>query len=140
LVNYGVSSAEFDLWLESIHTFKDYIANPATQRTTKNQGKREIQNLLRTSMLLLYNQVDQVVFQLSETNPAYFGGYFSSRKLYPLTRHTKFRVRITNELGEPIYNVQVQQDNTDRIARTDMIGDATIAVQVEHSPGQQPVL
>jgi len=136
---YGVETEEFDLWIESCDTFKDLIANPSIQRSNKNQSKREIQQILRSSMLLLNNQIDELVLQLQESHPAYFGEYFLNRKLHPLTKHTKFRIRVTNELGEPIYDVRVQQDNSDRMAATDIMGEATVMVQVERNPDTQPV-
>lgn len=139
LVPYNILPATVTAWTNNRTQLQNVLADPKNAHGNIDAVKKDIQNLLRASMIMLYNQCDTIAPQFKESNTNYYNQYRSNRKLQPLTKHTKFRVTVTDELNQPVYNVKVQQDGTPVIEFTNMDGQATMYVKVNEGTDAQPV-
>jgi hypothetical protein len=139
LAEFNITPELTATWLANHTQLKNMLADPKTAHDNIDAIKNDIQDLLRASMILLYNQCDTVALQFKKDNINYYRQYRSARKLQPLSKHTKFRVHITDEDGNPQYNVPVSQNNTANSTSTDINGDATLYIITHKTKGAQPV-
>jgi hypothetical protein len=137
LAHYNVDAATMTLWQANLNQLMDVMSNPKNEHVYQNNGKEDIKKLLQQSMEMMYNQCDQLALTFKTTHPGYYVQYKHNRKLIPLTRHTKLRVTVTNEINEPIAEVKVQQDGTDNFVMTGIDGHANLRINVE--PGVDPM-
>ena len=134
--------ANFDVTEPQITAIEDDIKemisiSPKNIYATRNANKREIQKLLRECMAIIYNEGDRQAQSFQKNNFQYFQQYVLNRKLYPNSRHTKFRVHVTDELRQPVSEVKLLQNGTTNSINTDINGDATLYVKIEE--GKKPL-
>lgn len=137
LTEYNITPATITLWRTNLNQLNDAYSNPKNQHVNQNQAKKDIAQLLRTCMELLYLQADQIAIGFKEKNLPYYQQYAANRKLIPLTRHTKFKVTVTNDTNQPIPNVIITQANTNNFTKTDINGKASLLLKVEE--GKDPL-
>lgn len=137
LEEYNITPETISLWRTNLSQLNDVYSNPKNQHKNQNQAKKDIAELIRTCMELLYNQADQIAIAFKENNLSYYQQYTANRKLIPLTRHTKFRVTVTNDTNQPIPNVTITQDDTGNFTKTDINGNASLRIKVEE--GKDPL-
>lgn len=131
LEDYNVDAATITLWQANLSQLQDVNSNPKNQHAMQNSAKKDIQNLIHACMELLYNQADQIATQFKADNGTYFTEYKYNRKLIPLTRHTKLRVTVTNEINVPIAQVMIKQNGTENFVMTDLKGEASLRIEVK---------
>ena len=115
------------------------LSDPKNEHSGIDAALNDLQDLLRASIIMLYNQCDTIAVQFKENEMNYYHQYRSARKLIPLTKHTKLRVTITNEIGEPQYNIPVAQNNSSNSSSTGINGEATLYIEVKDFGGKTPV-
>ena len=134
--------ATFDVTPEQLDALKADVLemasiSPKNIYSTRSANKKEIQKLLRECMTIIYNESDKQAQSFQKQNQPYYDAYLFNRKLYPNTRHTKFKVHVTDELNQPIAEVNVLQNETTNSSNTDINGDATVYIKVED--GKKPI-
>jgi hypothetical protein len=131
LGEYNITEALVDSWSEALASFKGIVSQPKVVQDGLDVLRNKIQDLLRASIILLYNQADTIALQFKKENIDYYRGYRKARKLQPLVKHTKLRVLVTTELGVAVPHVKVQQDNSSNYIITDLNGQADLYIQVQ---------
>ncbi len=132
----------FDVTEPQITAIEDHMKEMITISTkniyaARNANKRQIQELLRECMAIIYNEADRQAQSFQKNNFQYFQQYLLNRKLYPNSRHTKFRVHVTDELHQPVSGVNLTQNETANSISTDINGDATLYIKIEE--GKKPL-
>ncbi len=135
LAAYDVTSAQIDTLKNDVDEM--VAITPKNIYAIRNANKREIQKTLRDCMSIIYNQADRQAQSFQKNNFQYYQQYVLNRKLYNNSRHTKFRVHITDELHQPIPKVNVLQNETTNAAQTDINGQATLYIKIEE--GKKPL-
>lgn len=139
LVDYNITAATMTLWQQNVTNLHTVLSNPKAAHKHIDTIKKDAQALYRQCMNMLYNEADTLAMQFKKDHLSYYTEYRAMRKLQPLTQHTKLKVSITNELKEPMFNVQVLQNNKDNKAFTDIKGECTLYIKVNEGPDEQPV-
>jgi hypothetical protein len=139
LADFNITPEMTATWLANHTQLKNMLADPKTAHDNIDAIKNNIQDLLRASIIMLYNQCDTIAIQFKKGNINYYRQYRSARKLQPLSKHTKFRVNITDEDGNPQYNIPLLQNNTANSTVTNIKGDATLYIVISKSKDAQPV-
>ena len=139
LAEFNITPAMTATWLANHTQLKNMLADPKVAHDNIDSIKNDIQDLLRASIILLYNQCDTLALQFKEENINYYRNFRKARKLLPLSRHTKFRVHITDEDGNPQYNIPVSQNNTTNQEFTNVKGEATVYIIINKGADAQPV-
>lgn len=137
LSTYNITDETMELWQENLDALIGVLENPKNQHANQNAAKKGIQNLLRTCMEMLYNQCDTIVQQFIAGNRSYYDQYKYNRKLIPLTRHTKLKLKVTDELNQPIPEVNVVQNGTENKSQTGINGETELQLIIE--PGHTPL-
>jgi hypothetical protein len=135
LANYDITEAQITALQTDVNEM--ISISPKNIYATRNANKREIQKVLRECMAIIYNEGDRQAQSFQKNNFQYFQQYVLNRKLYPNSRHTKFRVHVTDELNQPIPNVKLLQNGTTNFNDTDINGDATLYIKIEE--GKKPL-
>lgn len=139
LVSFDVTQAQVDDWQENTTDLLDVLAFVKNYYSNRKTINGNIQKKLRECMIMLYMECDSFITSFKANNPDYFNDYWANRKLKPLTEHTKFKVTVTDELNQPVFDVKIEQDGTDNMTSTNIQGEATLQVKVHEGSGQQPV-
>lgn len=140
LAPYNVTQASIDLVTDAITNLRDVLSTPNNAISHRKTLNEEIQELLRETVFYLKDVMDPLSVVYAETHQQYYSDWKNNRKLKPAgVKITKFRVTVTDELNEPIYNVEVEQNGTTNKTATDINGKATLRVEVSETAGEQPV-
>lgn len=138
LVKYNITQESIELWQEHLASLIKAINEPKFQHGEQDKAKDSVQDLLRGMVAMLTQHADDVARQFAVSKPDYYYGYRYARKLRPLTRHTKFRVTVTNDLEQPVIDAVITQDGTTNRILTDMNGQANLDLQMVEA-GEQPI-
>jgi hypothetical protein len=130
MADFHITPAVMDQWTEQINDYNN-ITIPKNEHAIQNQAKKEIHLILAEIMDTFYNKADGLALEFKTTQPAYYNLYTRNRKLIPLSKHTKFRIDITDELGQPIQGVKITQDQTFNASITDLQGKATLHIKLQ---------
>jgi hypothetical protein len=139
LDQWGLKPETMDTWNQSILAYQNTETLPATKRENKKQKTKQAKDLIAQALQLCEDTLDTSALSYIELNQKdFYNEYRSYRIIHSVnTTHTKFKVRVTDELNQPIYNVQILQDGTDNKVTTDINGDATLYIKTKK--GAKPV-
>ncbi len=131
LVSYNIDQDLIDMWKANLKAFSEFISNPKVAHDSIDVFRNKLQDLLRASVVLMYNEADTVAVHYKQNNIDYYRGYRKARKLQPLVKHTKLRVLVTTEQGAPVNGIILKQDNSTNYIVTDINGRADLYIQIE---------
>lgn len=139
LANFDVTQQMVDDWQDNTTDLLNVLATVKNYYSNRRTINKNIQTKLRECMIALYKECDTFITSFKAGTPDYYNDYWANRKLKPLTEHTKFKVTVTDELNQPVFDVKIEQDGTDNMTATNIHGEATLQVKVHEGSGQQPV-
>jgi len=133
---YNVSPSMVAIWQVLCNQFNTLISNPKNAIANRETINKNIQALLRQSMILLYSQADQLAFQFRDTNINYYNNYRANRKLNPNNMSTQLRIHVIDRFNSPVTSGEVFILGTPLMGSLDSKGYCL----VNHIPfGQQGV-
>jgi len=127
---YNIDQDLLDAWKGKLKNFTDMVSDPKIAHDGIDVFRNKLQDLLRASVILMYNEADTVAMQYKLNNIDYYRGYRKARKLQPLVKHTKLRILVTTEQGMPVNGIIVTQDKSSNYIVTDINGRADLYIQI----------
>lgn len=141
LADWGVTPEGMIIWNNQILAYKNVETLPTSKRELKKSRTAQIKVLVKQGIKLCEDTLDTSALSFIEMGPAqkqFYLDYKSGRLIHnSLTKHTKLILSVSDELNQPIYNVQVLQDGTDNKISTGINGEATLYIKTKQ--GKKPV-
>jgi hypothetical protein len=122
LGSYGITPVMMTAWSTANDQLEDVISNPRNAIANREAVNAAIQNTLRSCMLLLTQQADQLSRQFITIDETYYNTYWANRKLVDFHLSTQLRAHVQDELNQPIQGAVVSVDGTELSGTTDENG------------------
>ena len=140
LADYNVTPQTITSWQEILDQLVAVNKKPINAINHRKSLNNQAIALLEQTMTYIRDIMDPLALNFSETEIPYFSEYMNNRRLTNITIHTKFKVRVTNDVNEPQVNIQVVQNNFAGNKKfTDINGEATVYVKINEGPDTQPI-
>ncbi|MEP7170619.1 MAG: hypothetical protein ABI855_14710, partial [Bacteroidota bacterium] len=129
LAPYQITDISITTMQHSVDDLQKVISSPNNAIKLRKTINDQIQTLLAECVIFMTTQLDKLVKKVGLDFPQYRISYFNNRRLNRHGRHTNFRVFITDELNQGVYNANVLQIGTDNSATTAINGECTLRLK-----------
>lgn len=131
LAAYNITSDMTNEWMFAKDTLANLLSAPKMAINNRKSINNDIQTQLRETLTYMRDVMDPMAVLFSGDEPAYYSNYLNNRMLQPRTNHTKFRVTVRDDAGNPIAMVKVQQAGTENMGLTDLNGECTLHLEID---------
>jgi hypothetical protein len=113
----------------SLNDLNTVISSPNNAIKLRKTINAQIQTLLAECVIFMKTELDKLVKKVGQDYPEYRTSYFNNRKLNKHLKHSNFRVFITDELNQGVYNANVLQIGSDNSGNTGINGECTLRLK-----------
>jgi hypothetical protein len=139
LLPWGIKPENITAWNLAIEKYENIQLFPEQKIKDQQAKTRQVYALIEDGIAICKNTLDTSANSFIEMG---YGEFFKQYKEARFiggsnTQHTKLRILATDELNQPIYDVNVLQNNTTNSINTGITGEATLYLIPKS--GKQPV-
>lgn len=135
LEDWGILPESIEAWTAAIAAYQEVYLLPKDKRAAKTQLTAQVNSLIKQGMEICYNTLDPSAIRFKDIGKEeFYQLYRINRRIdNSATAHTKYIVTVTDELGNPVYNVSVQEDGTENKNKTGINGECTLYLKEQPS-------
>ncbi len=130
LASWNITPETITQWEAAIAGYQAVLQLPKSKRELKKNKTAQLNTLIKQGMNFCRNILDSAAIGFKTNgNMEFYNMYISYRRIDQVaSKIGKFRVLITDELNQPIANVEIKQDGKSNSTTTDIHGHASLNI------------